>query len=165
MSHFFQLLQRLPFKLHWFLVLLMAFVIPALTARTDKPGEFYPFSNFPMYSSFEPATYFVYVTDEKDQDLRMGPLFGRAPSDVKKVYDRKLNDAKKAHGGKVKKADLPPEIRAEAAQTVLQWLIDNMPDKSPLAPAKGLRLHRVDIVFTDGAVKQTTQLEGEIALP
>ncbi|MCB1211013.1 MAG: hypothetical protein KDK97_16940, partial [Verrucomicrobiales bacterium] len=65
MSHFFQLLQRLPFKLHWFLVLLMAFVIPALTARTDKPGEFYPFSNFPMYSSFEPATYFVYIKNKK----------------------------------------------------------------------------------------------------
>jgi hypothetical protein len=160
-----QLLKKLPFKVHWILVLLMAIVIPALTARTDKPGEFYPFSNFPMYSSFEPATYFVYVTDESDQDLRMGPLFGRAPSDVKKVYDRKLNDAKKAHGGKIKKADLPPEIRAEAAKTVLQWLVDNTPDKTQLTGTKGLRLHRVDIVFEDGHVKQTTQLEGALSLP
>lgn len=160
-----QLLKKLPFKVHWILVLLMAIVIPALTARTDKPGEFYPFSNFPMYSSFEPAAYFVYVTDESDQDLRMGPLFGRAPSDVKKVYDRKLNDAKKAHGGKIKKADLPPEIRAEAAKTVLQWLVDNTPDKTQLTGTKGLRLHRVDIVFEDGHVKQTTQLEGTLSLP
>ena len=56
------LLRRLPFRFHWALVLLMGAVIPLITAKTDKPGEFYPFSNFPMYSSFEPDTYHVYIT-------------------------------------------------------------------------------------------------------
>jgi hypothetical protein len=81
---------------HWAVVILMGLLIPLLTARTEKPGEFYPFSNYPMYDSFEPATYYVYVTDGADKPVGIGMTFGVAGSDVKKAFDRKLTEAKTA---------------------------------------------------------------------
>ena len=48
----------LPHKFHWFFVLLTGVLVPFLTRNNPDPkqrGEWYPFSNFPMYSTFSPA--------------------------------------------------------------------------------------------------------------
>lgn len=159
-------LREQPFRAHWALVLLMAFLIPALTARTEKPGEFYPFSNFPMYSRFEPQTYYVYVTDLRDQPVAVGPAFGIAISNVKKAYDRKLDALKKASGVKgMKKADLPAGKKREAGGEVLRWLRDNAPDKATVDAVGGLRLHQVNVTWREGRVRKEQSLVGEIALP
>ncbi|MBL9117229.1 MAG: hypothetical protein JNJ83_19640 [Verrucomicrobiaceae bacterium] len=149
---------------HWAVVVLMAILIPALTAKTEKPGEFYPFSNYPMYDSFEPATYYVKVTDTQDQQVAIGTTFGIASSDVKKAFDRKLIAAKAASGGKIKKADLPPEIQQKAAIDVLQWLRTISPpdQKARVDALHGLRLHRVDITLENGDLKRQSKPVGEI---
>jgi hypothetical protein len=154
--------RDIPFRFHWVVVVLMAFIIPALTAKTEKPGEFYPFSNFPMYSRFAPDTYYVYVTDLNNVALPSGGLFGTSVSNVKKAYDRKLTNFKMAAGGKGKKADLPMEKKKEAADEVLHWLTSNAPDSEKVRAFGGLRLHQVDVVFKDGKVSKTEIQVGEI---
>ncbi|MDB6075362.1 MAG: hypothetical protein JWO89_3002, partial [Verrucomicrobiaceae bacterium] len=120
-------LQRIPFLYHWSLVVVMALVVPLLTRKSDKPGEFYPFSNFPMYSRFEPQTYYVYVRDLKGGPVSVAALFGTSITNVKKVYDNKLTGLKKKSGPGIKKADLSNEDRSQAASETLQCLVSIAP--------------------------------------
>jgi hypothetical protein len=159
------LLQRLPFRFHWALVFLMGAVIPFLTAKTDKPGEFYPFSNFPMYSSFEPNTYFVFITDLADQPIAISPTFGTSASDIKKTYDRKLGDLKKRAPKGARKVDLPAPLKKEAADATLAALVKKISPSPHLIGKKGLRLHHVDILYDGGTLQQRSTQVGEIALP
>ena len=119
----------------------MGAVIPLITAKTDKPGEFYPFSNFPMYSSFEPDTYLVYITDLEDKPLAISPIFGTSASDIKKTYDRKLGELKPRAPKGTRKANLPPALKQEAA-AVLQ--------ASGLDLSTAIRLFLRSVVETGG---------------
>ena len=144
------------------LVLLTAWLIPRLTRKTEKPGEWYPFSNFPMYSSFEDFTYYVFVTDLHDKPIALSAVFGASTSNVKKAYDRKLTNSKKASGSKLRRTDLPLEIRSVAAREVLTLLAANAAKQPEVRALGGLRLHQVDIGFSDGAMTKKTAAVGEI---
>lgn len=152
-------------RFHWLLVLLMAIVIPVLTARTEKPGEFYPFSNFPMYSRFAPDTYYVYVTDLNDKPVPIGRTFNIASSDVKKAYDRRLDAIKKSTGQKARRKEMSLELRARAAEEVLRWLTDNSQNPDAVKAIGGIRLHQADVTYQDGRVKQKVERVGEIQFP
>jgi hypothetical protein len=149
----------------WCLVLLMAWIIPRLTRKTEKPGEWYPFSSFPMYSKFEPATYYVFVTDLADKPIALSDVFGASTSNVKKAYDRKLINLKKASGDKARRTELSLEVRRSAAIDVLQWLATSAAKQAQVQALGGLRLHQVDIAFLDGQVTKTTLPVGEITFP
>ena len=142
----------------------MGMVIPLLTAKSEKPGEFYPFSNFPMYSSFEPETYYVYVTDLSGQPVAIAPRFGRSPSDVKKIYDRKLAALKPREKGK-RKLELSAPLKAEAAVETLRWIesVVSVANQPKIQALHGLRLHEVIISYRDGVISKTDVLVGELA--
>ena len=159
------LTRRLPFRFHWLLVLLMAVVLPLLTARTDKPGEFYPFSNFPMYSSFSTDTYLVFITDLEDRPLAISSTFATSASDIKKTYDRKLGELKSRGPKGARKIELPLELRKEAADATLAALVKKVSPSPQLAGLKGLRLHQVDILYRGDTLEQRTTQVGEIPLP
>ena len=159
------LLRRLPFRFHWALVLLMGAVIPLITAKTDKPGEFYPFSNFPMYSSFEPDTYLVYITDLEDKPLAISPIFGTSASDIKKTYDRKLGELKPRAPKGTRKASLPPPLKQEAAAETLAALVKRISPSPHLIGKTGLRLHQVDIHYDGDLLTQRSTPVGQISLP
>ncbi|MBL9142486.1 MAG: hypothetical protein JNM99_02285 [Verrucomicrobiaceae bacterium] len=158
-------LTGLRFRYHWFLVVLMGLVIPLATSKTEKPGEFYPFSNFPMYSRFEPETYYVYVTSEKGDLVPVGPMFGRSISDVKKAYDRKLSNLKKSIKG-VRKVDMPADKKAEAAKECLQWLVEITPpvNQDKLKALGTIHMHEVQIEFVDGKINKADTLVGSLSL-
>lgn len=160
-------LQRIPFLYHWSLVVLMALVIPLLTAKSDKPGEFYPFSNFPMYSRFEPQTYYVYLRDLKGGLVPVSPIFGTSITNVKKVYDGKLTSLKKKAGAGKKKADLSDEDRAQAARETLQWLVSIAPKsaQSRVQELGGLELHQVDIEYRDLKINKKDAAVGALPFP
>jgi hypothetical protein len=136
------------------LVLLTAVILPLLTARTDKPGEFYPFSNFPMYSSFDEETYYVYLTDLQDKPLNVAELFGTPLSNVKKSYDGRLMQLKKETGSKLLKAQLPTPLKEQAAQETLSLIVKNAPlaQRARIATLSGLRLHQVDLRLSQGRI-------------
>ena len=54
--------------------------------------ENYPFSHFPMYSSFSRSTYFLYLADEKGAPLPT-KRFGLTSSTLKKIFDSQRRKA------------------------------------------------------------------------
>jgi hypothetical protein len=150
----------------WILVVITGVVLPLLTAGTAKPGEFYPFSNFPMYKRFEDETYYVYVSDLSDQVLNVGHLFGLPISNAKKIYDSGLDDLKKETRSKEKRAQLPMVYRTQAAENTLALLIKNAPmaQRPHISTLSGLRLHQVNLFYKEGRIQKESQPVGELVL-
>jgi len=160
MKNFRQWILCFPHKIHWLFVLVLAVIIPWMTKDTPHPGEWYPFSNFPMYSSFEKQAYYVYITDKGDKPIPNYPTFGTWPSHVKKIYDGEI----KAIAKDLKKASkkLTPEERYPAGNAVLKQLRDNSTYPDEVKKYPGLRLYQVDITLKDGRIHKETTLVGEI---
>lgn len=155
--------QRQPFKLLWLLVLLTALVIPRLQRGGTKPGEWYPFSNFPMYSSFSPSTYYVYVADLNDQPVPVTRLTGKSLSNLKKQYDTELK-AQKAQSGGLRQAELPLAARVQAGEVVLRWLLP-FAHQDQLQRLGGLRLKEVTITHGEAGMNKKTLAVGEVRVP
>lgn len=163
-----------PMRVHWLFVLIAAVIVPWLTR--DHPvkaqrGEWYPFSNFPMYSTFEPTAYFVYVTDESDQPVPIWDIFGTWPSAVKKGYDAllkteitRLKDAAQKQGGKYARriVEMSGEECRPAGDAILRQMRDSSPHPEELRKHKGYRLQQVDITLENGRIVQKTKRVGEI---
>jgi hypothetical protein len=150
----------------WALVLVTGVLLPLLTAKSAKPGEFYPLSNFPMYASFEEETYYVFISDLSDRTLNVADLFGLPISNVKKIYDNNLTSLKKETGSKERRAALPLVYREQAAQDTLALLIKNAPmqQRPHISTLSGLRLHQVDIRMKDGRIQKQTLPIGEMVV-
>ena len=144
--------ERLPFR-HMTVLVVALFVIK----------EQFPFSNFPMYSRFEPETYYVYVTSEKGDIVPVGPMFGRSISDVKKAYDRKLSNLKKSIKG-VRKIDMPADKKKDAAVECLQWLVEITPPANgeKLKALGTIHLHEVQIEYVDRKINKSDTLVGSL---
>ncbi len=155
--------RRQPCKLLWLLVLLTAVVIPRLQRRQPQPGEFYPFSNFPMYSSFASSTYYVYVADLSDQPVPVTRLTGKVLSNLKKQYDTELKKQKAKASG-IRQADLPLAARQEAGETVLRWLLP-FAHHNELQRLGGLRLKEVTITHDGNGLQKQTLAVGEVRAP
>lgn len=163
-----------PMRILWVFVIISGALVPWLTrnhpAKAQR-GEWYPFSNFPMYSDFEEQAYYVYVTDRNDKPVPLGETFGMAPSDVKKAYDQKLKkevdrlkSEAKAQGQKYSRKII--EMSAEECRPVgdatLRELRENTKYQDAVHGLSGLRLYQVDIAVKDGRIWKGTKLVGEI---
>lgn len=157
--------RRQPLKVLWGLVVLTAFGIPMAQRGQDKPGEFYPFSNLPMYSRFSASTYYVYVTDLEDRPVAVTRLTGQVLSNLKKNYDTELKAEKRGLGGRVKQVDLPLEARERAGERVLRWLV-SFAHAEELAKLGGLRLKEVTITHeAQSGILKTSRDVGEVRVP
>lgn len=81
--------------------------------------ENYPFSHYPMYSSFSRRTYYIYLADANGRALRTRD-FGLSSSTLKKIFDRfrqkELKHSSKSAPDRVEKAE------SAAGQALLQYL-------------------------------------------
>ncbi len=155
-----------PLKLHWLFVFLAAVLVPLLTRHhPDKAqrGEWYPFSNFPMYSDFEKQAYYVYLTDLEDKPVSTGEIFGIAPSDIKKAYDKRLKELAKKLNKPSKK--LTQMERQPVGVEVLREFRDTSKHRDKVYQHRGFRLHQVDITVEDGRIVEKTMTVGEIECP
>ncbi|MCE9520092.1 MAG: hypothetical protein K8R87_11145 [Verrucomicrobia bacterium] len=163
-----------PMRVLWLLVISTSVIVPWLTRNHEvkaQRGEWYPFSNFPMYSTFEPTAYYVYITDENDQPVAMWQTFGTWPSAVKKGYDAllksevvRLKEAAKKQGGKYSRkiVEMSGDECRPAGDAILRQLRDASPNQDEVRKNKGYRLHQVDITLDDGRIVQKTKRVGEI---
>lgn len=91
--------------------------------------ENYPFSHFPMYSSFSTRTYYLYLVDAAGQPLRTGE-FGLSTSGLKKIFDRyrriELKHFAQAGDERV------PRAEQAAGQSLLRYL-DGLSEGRPEA--------------------------------
>ncbi len=118
--------------------------------------ENYPFSNFPMYSSFNNRTYYLYLTDAQGEAIKTR-LFGLSSSGLKKIFDRysrqeldRFQDAGK---------DRVPLAEASAGQLLLRYL-EGLSAGRPEAAGllAGLRLQHVQVSQQDDALKLATRV-------
>jgi hypothetical protein len=81
--------------------------------------ENYPFSNFPMYSSFSQRTYYLYLTNGRGEPIKTRQ-FGLSSSALKKIFDRarrkELEHFEKSGSARV------PLAEEAAAQSLLRYL-------------------------------------------
>lgn len=118
--------------------------------------ENYPFSNFPMYSSFAKNSYYVYLADGNGQPLAT-TRFGLTTPGMKKIYESRRRAAIK----KDKEAHNQDSFWADraAGASLLQYL-EGLPalqkQKSSLLP--GLEVRRVNLLWKAGRIESTTRI-------
>ncbi|MGI8955729.1 MAG: hypothetical protein ACR2II_02300 [Chthoniobacterales bacterium] len=118
--------------------------------------ENYPFSNFPMYSSFSSRTYYLYLTDAKGTAIQT-TRFGPASSTLKKIFDRyrrqELERFKSAGNERV------PRTEASAGRLLLLYLgglSANRPEAAGLLA--GLQVQHVKVSEQGDALKLETHV-------
>mgnify|MGYP001793139173 CR=1 FL=1 len=117
--------------------------------------ENYPFSNFPMFSSFSSKTYFLYLDDARGTALQT-PQFGLSNSAMKKIFD----GARRKELGRFAKAgkDRVPLAEAAAAQSLLRYL-DGLTNGLPAARniLPGLQVEHVRVQQQNDVVRLETR--------
>ncbi len=81
--------------------------------------ENYPFSHFPMYSSFSNHTYFLYLTNAAGQPIST-VRFGLSSSTLKKIFDRQWRE--ELHRFKNAGRARVPLAEEAAAKSLLHYL-------------------------------------------
>ena len=124
-------------------------------------GEQYPFSDFPMYSSFSRSTYYVYLTSGSDEPVRTWELVGMTTPTLKKVYDGEMRREAKLLG--VPRRRLTAEQKRTVGERILMRLKSTAPAiEAGAAFPDRLRLHHVDIELIDGRIEKKTNLIAEV---
>lgn len=147
-------LQRMPLKT-CVLVIALCLILK----------ENYPFSNFPMYSSFSDHTFFVYVSDADDQPIAIEVLTAIRTGRLKKVYDSQLRSVAKKLGKR--KRELSVEERHDIGLETLRWFFSSSRDevKPYLKKYQVLKLYHVDITIDEGEVSEhSPQMIAELDL-
>lgn len=75
-------------------------------------GEQFPFSYFPMYSSFDPEADYYYVANEQGEPYACVETFGTSTANVKKMYRARLRELVARRGAS------EPEATAEERRIV-----------------------------------------------
>jgi hypothetical protein len=144
-----RLLRRLPFKPMF-----------AITVACLVIGEQYPFSDFPMYSSFGKSTYYLYVADENDQPLGSMPTLGMSTPTLKKVFSTEMRKEREALGSRSKK--LTPEQKRVVGERLLARLRASRAAQSPDSPPpSAVRLYEVNISLENGRFQKERVLIAE----
>jgi len=137
------LIQRFPFKV---LVLLVAL---SLVLR-----EFYPFSHYPLYTTFDGKTWYVYLTDQDDKPLPAVAVTRTRASRIKKIYNSRLRKLQTKKKGRNRDT---PSSQLMAAQQTLDYLLSLKRVRFP-PQTEEIRLHRVDLVLTNQSIARETRL-------
>lgn len=127
--------------------------------------ENYPFSNFPMYSSFSDHTFFIYVSDANDQPIPIEVLTAIRTGRLKKVYDSQLRSVSKKLGKR--KRELSVEERHDIGLETLRWFFSSSRDevKPYLKKYKQIKLYHVDLTIENGKVaEQTPEMVAQLDL-
>ena len=141
-------------------VLLMAApalsIVVALTAVNLIIKDHFPFSHFPMYTSFGRETYYLYITDQND-DVVPVQHFRMSSTALKKIYRAQV--LQEHPGAKVE--HLPPEALQRAGEYALDYLHHRPRRKSLPATFETLRLYQVHLWVEEGDVRKSTRLIAE----
>ena len=138
-------LRRTPCKL------MLATIAVCLAAR-----EWYPLSPFPMYATFGPATWYVYVTDGDDRPVPTIPIFGQSAMPMRRMFEVRAR-AFAASG-----VD-PAEVDTRAAEELLRFLVreaELLRAKTRFPPR--LRLWRAESRLEAGKIVRSRDFLAEI---
>ncbi len=125
-----------------------------ITAACLIVREQYPLSNFPMYSSFARATFYLYLADANGQPIACEPAVGMSTATLKKIFVTEMRKERDRLGQR--KGNLPAESAKAVGERILAMLKNTHP-----AP-DGLRLYQVDIALRDHQFSKETTLVAEV---
>lgn len=83
-------------------------------------GEQFPFSYFPMYSSFDPEADYYYVADQAGEPYACVEIFGTSTANVKKMYRARLRELTGRR--EATEFDATAEERQQVGETMLRYL-------------------------------------------
>ncbi len=147
-------LQRFLARLWWKPMLV-------LTAGCLLVQEQYPFSHFPMYSSFGRTTYYLYLADGTGAPIATLPTIGLTTPTLKKVFSTGLRKERERLG--VRSKQLSPEQKRQVGERFLAGLKESPAVRQrgmPLPPA--LRLYEVNISLVKGRFEKEAVMIAEV---
>jgi hypothetical protein len=129
--------------------------------------ENFPFSHFPMYSSFSDYSYYIYFTDSKGEPIPIETLTSHKTSSLKKIYDKEIKKTRKELQAKGEKIEgfrfMTTEQRKPAGELVLDWIYNNTKETAlpALNEKRPLRVYQVDLFTKDGEITSIPNLIAE----
>ncbi len=118
--------------------------------------ENYPFSHFPMYSSFAHRTYLIYLSDRQGEPVRTKE-FGLSSSTLKKIFDRgRRRELMRFKDRGSARVPLAEEAAAQSLLRYLEGLVRRKPEAAPLLP--GLQVHHAYLHQEAGEIRLETHL-------
>jgi len=136
------------------LKLVLLLVVLSLTLKNpDGRAEYYPFSNYPMYSQFDGEDYFLYIADQDGKPLPSKDTFRITTPKIKKRFNQELGDV--ANRLDKKKSEVGGAELEAVAVTTLQTLNNSVPEHPRVAALTELQLIYVDLRRGDGEIAVT----------
>ena len=137
--------RAIPLKL-----VLLLIVLSLVLKNPDGRAEFYPFSNYPMYSQFDESDYFVYIADQNGEALPSKATFRITTPKIKKRFKKELK--KVADKLDIKKSEVDGADLERVAVTTLKSLNNAVPDHPRVAGLSELQLIYVDLLREGDAI-------------
>lgn len=133
-----------------------------ITATCLLIQEQFPFSHFPMYSSFGRSTFYVYVTDSADQPLPTLSTLGVSTPTLKKIYESEVRKEME-RTPRASRTGLSLEQRRPAGERVLQRLVNSpRARENRNSGRRGLRLYEMRISLEGRKLQKRTELIAEL---
>jgi hypothetical protein len=133
------------------LKLVLLLIVLSLTLKNpDGRAEYYPFSNYPMYSQFDESDYFVYLADQDGEPLPSKETFRITTPKIKKRFKKELGAVAKRLD--VKKSEVAGAELEAVAVTTLRSLDNAVPDHPRVAVLTELQLIYVDLRREGGEI-------------
>ncbi len=140
---------------HWKCGPLLVITLAGLILREE-----FPFSNFPMYSSFTNKASYVFLATASGEPLPTVLTAGMLTGNLKKVFDADLQKARRSAGARGKVTD---EERRAAGERVLAgvkaW---QATQTGPGAAAPVARLYQVNVFLHNHHFEKQTTLLAEV---
>ena len=131
--------------------------------------ENYPFSDFPMYSSFSSYSYYIYITDSQDNPIPIAEICSIRTSKLKKKYGDYLKDHRKKlekEGVEIKGYQyMTLEQRRLPGEQTLAWLYEACREgaREELYSHRPLRFHQVQLKMQpDKTIRETHLMVAEL---
>ncbi len=117
--------------------------------------EQFPFSHFPMYSSFGHRTTYVFLADGEGAPLATREVAPVSTPTLKKIYENEVRRETERLG--VRRSRLPLDARAAAGRRTLEYL-HRLPSFRPPATGGGeVQLREVTISLRGHRLEKTTE--------
>ena len=136
-------LRAVPLKL-----VLVLIVLAFILRNPDGRAEFYPFSDYPMYSQFDGNDYYVFIADHEGKPLPSKD-YGITTPKIKKRFKKRLGEAAKRLGKK--KSQIDGEALENVGIETLRTLLDNR----GVSELEELQLFRVSLDKDGSSIKKS----------
>lgn len=133
--------------------------VALLTVGLLVVGEQFPFSYFPMYSSFDPMADYYYVARVDGTPLACVPTFGTSTANVKKMYRARLRALTAGRGAT--EFEATPAERSRVGEEMIEYLRELGRNAGIAVPVEPIRLLRV--VITRSPTNEIVRAEEPIA--